>query len=105
MQILFDWKWSLDNMPDPGAQIIVYHPRYYKLYRGKFEGTKLDTDGFFSDSYCMGACEVLMKQTLTFGSRIALDLPVTGFHWDYISLNYTIPFKLQLYDKNDRSRY
>ena len=99
MQILFDWQWSLDNMPVTGDQIIVYHPQYYKLYRGKFEGTKLDATGFFSDRYCMGACEVLMKQTLTFGPRIALDLPVTGFHWDYVDLIYTKPVKLQLLNK------
>lgn len=88
MNIHFQWKWSLRDLPNYGSHIVILHPVYNKLYKGKFDSGSLKQT---PEVMYILACEMRMKQTITFGSQIALDLPESGFYWDYISLNYNLP--------------
>lgn len=100
MNINIDWKFSANDMPKKDDNIIVLYeelslkPEYRtkKLVRGTFQGEDYKWEyGKGNFVYGVIAREIIFKNTLTFGREVIYDLPLTGFYWDYISLNFNLP--------------
>ena len=90
MNLTFDWKYSLEQMPKKNQNIVaVYHG---SLIKGKFQGEDYIWD-YGKDNPVLGliGCMFLMKQTITFGSQCIFDLPLTGFYWDIPSFEFNLP--------------
>lgn len=94
MIIKFDWTSSKEQMPAKGDNIVIYKPRYVgddSMWKGKWTG--LDCDYHGESFYMFKACELVFKQTLTFGPQCVVDIPKEEFFWDWISLTFNTPNK------------
>jgi len=90
MNIKFDWKYSLIEMPKKDEKIFAYYDihgkGYERIIMGKFLGYRID-DGII----WLTGREMKVASSINFGSSLSYKLPETGFFWDYIKPNVNTP--------------
>jgi hypothetical protein len=99
MNIKFDWKYSVIDMPNEEEKIFAYYDmcgrarkQDCRIVMGKFCGKDYIWEyGKGNFVFCLVGREMNLKSSINFGSALSYDLPLTGFFWDYIKPNVNIP--------------
>ena len=93
MNLIFNWKFSSQILPNLNEKIIAARSGIHKediLIIGKFVGVWEYGNGKFV--YGIVGRELKLKTTINFGEKSLIwDLPLDGFFWDQVKPNWKFP--------------